>query len=124
MKITVKALFISFLALTTLLNVSCRKKKDTIAKIYVVDEDNNRVPGASVTLKGVSTENNSPAVVPPKTATTNSTGEATFDFNEEYQKGQAGVAVLNIEVTYEGLSGQGIIKIVEEETNEETVFIQ
>jgi hypothetical protein len=74
----------------------CRKKKDTIAKIYVKDEFSAPVQGAQVVLK----------------------------FNDVYQLGQAGVAVLDIEVEKGLLTGQGIIKIEAETTSEQIIFIQ
>ena len=102
----------------------CRKKKDTIAKIYVRDTMNAPVIGARVVLKGESTVTPSPPVVLFDTTTTNGSGEAIFNFNDVYQLGQAGVAVLNIEAEKDALSGQGIIKVEQETTSEETVFIQ
>jgi hypothetical protein len=102
----------------------CRKKKDTIAKIYVRDTSNALVVGAQVVLKGESTVTPSPPVVLFDTTTTNSAGEAIFNFNDVYQLGQAGVAVLNIEAQKNGLTGQGIIKVEQETTSSETVFIQ
>jgi len=102
----------------------CRKKKDTIAKIYVRDVMSAPVIGAQVVLKGESTVTPSPPVILFDTTTTNGSGEAIFNFNDVYQLGQAGVAVLNIEAQKGGLSGQGIIKIEQETTSEETVFIQ
>jgi len=57
------------------------------------------------------------------TATTNSAGQASFEYNDVYQLGQAGVLVMNIHVTSSGQTGQGVIKIEEEVTSEETVFL-
>jgi hypothetical protein len=102
----------------------CRKKKDTIAKVYVRDASDDVVIGAQVVLKGESTVTPSPPVVLFDTTTTNGSGEAIFNFNDVYQLGQAGVAVLNIEAQKDGLTGQGIIKVEQETTSEETVFIQ
>lgn len=102
----------------------CRKKKDTIAKVYVYDTANDPVSGASVRLRGESTVSPSPPVTLDKTSSTNASGEATFDFNDVYQLGQAGVAVLNIEASYGGMTGTGIIKVEQETTSEEAVFIQ
>ncbi len=48
----------------------------------------------------------------------------TFDFTEFYKKGQAGFAVLDIEAFKGGLNGEGIIKIEEETTSEETITIE
>ncbi len=105
-----------------LLSASCSKQEDTLAKIHVRDQNNELVPGASVRLHG---EGKPPGVViVDKTVTTNSSGEALFSFNDVYKRGQAGVAVLKIEVSKGGSTGEGIIKIVEETTSEETVFVQ
>jgi hypothetical protein len=106
-------------------STGCRKKKDTIAIIYVRDAANQLVSGAQVVLYGQSTTQNQAAnVVLYDTTTTNTSGEAKFNFNDVYQLGQAGVAVLNIEASASGLSGEGIIKVEQETTSEETVFIQ
>lgn len=106
-------------------STGCRKKKDTIAKIYVRDVANEPVSGATVRLYGQDTNNSDgdQVVALDKTATTNASGEATFNFNDVYQLGQAGVAVLDIDAQKDGMSGSGIIKIEQEKTSEETVFI-
>jgi hypothetical protein len=102
----------------------CRKKKDTIAKIYVRDNAGSAVSGAQVRLKGEGTDPNNPsASILDKTASSNSAGEAIFDFNDVYQLGQAGVAVVNIYATKDQMHGEGIIKVEQETTSEETVFI-
>lgn len=104
--------------------VGCRKKEDTIAKVYVRDAGNQAVAGAQVVIYGQSTTNQPSNVTLFDTTTSNSAGEAVFNFNDVYQLGQAGVAVLNIDVTKDALSGQGIIKVEQETTSEETVFVQ
>jgi hypothetical protein len=103
---------------------ACVKKGDTLAKIEVRDESNNLVEQAMVVLHGTSTCNCPSQVVVYDTAFTNSAGIATFNYNEIYQLGQAGVAVLDIEAYKGNRQGQGIIKIEAEKTNEETVIIQ
>lgn len=103
---------------------SCVKKEDTIAKIEVRDENNNLVESAMVVLHGTSTCNCPSQVVVYDTAFTNAAGIATFNYNEIYQLGQAGVAVLDIEAYKGNRQGQGIIKIEAEKTNEESVIIQ
>ena len=118
------ALFALIAILGVGVNVSCRKKKDTIAKIYVRDASSQYVEGATVILYGQSTINQGANVVLYDTTLTNSSGVAVFNYNEVYQLGQAGVAVLNIKEYKNGAQGQGIIKIEEEVTSEETVFIQ
>jgi hypothetical protein len=55
---------------------------------------------------------------------TNGTGKVSFDFTDYYQEGQAGFAVLDIEASKGSLEGEGIIKIEEMKTNEETVVIE
>ena len=103
---------------------SCVKKEDTIAKIEVRDENNDVVEQAMVVLHGTSTCNCPSQVAVWDTAYTNAAGIATFDYNEIYQLGQAGVAVLDINAYKANRFGQGIIKIEAETTNEETVIIQ
>lgn len=104
---------------------SCRKKEDTIAKIYVLDQNNSRVAGATVELIGEETAGSEGhgSLRAPKVATTNEQGEATFNYNDIYQLGQCGVAVFKIKASLGGAVGNGIIKVEQEETSEETVFI-
>jgi hypothetical protein len=104
---------------------SCKKKADTIANIYVRDEGNAVVEGAMVVLYGTNTQNPPVQLVAVyDTAFTNAAGMATFNYNDIYQLGQAGVAVLDIKAQLLNKIGQGIIKIEPEQINEETVFIQ
>lgn len=126
MKTTVKrTMLFTFVALIGIgFSSGCRKKKDTIAIIYVRDVANQFVAGAQVVLYGQSTTGQAANVTLYDTTTTNTSGEAKFNFNDVYQLGQAGVAVLNIEAYKDGAEGQGIIKIEQETTSEETVFIQ
>lgn len=102
---------------------SCRKKGDTIAKITVRDAQNTLVPNATVVLYGMPTEQGNVSVR-RDTVSTNAQGVANFDYNEEYQLGQAGVAVLDIIAYKDNLYGEGIIKIEEETENSTTVFVQ
>lgn len=103
---------------------SCRKKGDTIAKITVRDSANVLVPNARVILYGTSTETPQKPVVRRDTSFTNSAGVAVFNYNDVYQLGQAGVAVLNIKAQKGNFHGDGIIKIEEEVENTMTVFIK
>lgn len=100
---------------------SCRKKKETVAKIIVKRTNNDPVGGATVVLYGESTTGQGNVAL-YDTALTNSAGEAIFNFDDVYQLGQAGVAVLNIDVQRGSLSGHGIIKVEEETTTTETVY--
>ncbi len=120
-----RTLLFAFVAvLGVALSSGCRKKADTIAIIYVRDVANQLVSGAQVVLYGQSTTNQPANVVLYDTTTSNTSGVAKFNFNDVYQLGQAGVAVLNIEASFAGAAGQGIIKIEQEVTSTETVFIQ
>ena len=103
----------------------CRKKGDTIVLITVRNSDNQVVPNAMVRLYGQSTTNPpSGPVVRVDTAYTDALGVATFDYTENFKLGMAGLFVLNIEARKDNKFGAGIVKIVEEETTEEKVFIQ
>lgn len=113
---------IALLSMTMLFG--CRKKEDTIAEITVLDASNQAVAGARVVIYGQSTTNQPANVVLYDTTTTNSSGVAIFNFNDVYQLGQAGVAVLNIDVQKDALTGQGIIKVEQEVTSKETVYVQ
>ncbi len=105
--------------------VGCRKKKDTSAKVYVKDSNNNAVFNARVVLYPTGTVPGGEINVEVyDTSYTNQEGFATFHFNETYQLGQAGVVVLNIEATKDGNTGQGVVKVEEEVQTEVTVFIQ
>jgi hypothetical protein len=119
------AIIFSFVATATMIFSvqSCRKKKDTIATIYVRNASQEPISGATVVLYGESTTNPKGNVVRYDTTTTDGNGIATINYNKVYQLGQAGVAVLNITATKDGSIGKGIIKIVEEKNNEKTVFI-
>ncbi len=118
---------IFFCALFIVVSVAvsgCRKKKDTIANIYVKDDNNLLVDQAMVVLYGTNTAGTPQQVAVFDTAYTNIEGMATFNYNDIYQLGQAGVAVLDIKAQKLNKIRQGIIKIEAETTNEETVFIQ
>ncbi len=116
--------FICFVALLGAVSVSgCRKKKDTLAHIYVKNNTNQSVDNAMVVLYGTNTAGTPQQVAVFDTAYTNIEGLATFNFNEIYQLGQAGVAVLDIKAQKLNQIGIGIIKIEAEKLNEETVII-
>lgn len=105
---------------------SCKKDKQTIATVLVVNADGEPVPGASVRLYAVPSETPPPpnAIRFDTTQVTNGTGKVSFDFSEFYKKGQAGFAVLDMAASKGAESGEGIIKIEEEKTTEETITIE
>lgn len=115
---------ILFLGLITLMSLvsSCYKEKDTTAVITVLDVANVPVPGAEVKLYyKFATDSLGTDLRLDKTATTDASGKANFNYTEEFKSGQAGLSVLDIEVDGNIL---GIIKIEEEKQNEETVNLQ
>ena len=104
---------------------SCNRKEDTIAKVFVYDESNNPISGAQVILRPEPSENSvGKTLIEPDTTITNSTGEAIFNFNDLYQLGQAGVVVLNVYASKDGMTGEGVIQVIEEETSEVDVRIK
>ena len=126
-----KVLFIVVALIVAQTFTSCRKKKETIANIYVLDEFSNPVKDATVVLFGTSTgdpfgsNDGMPGLnTVQDTVLTNGSGLAVFNLSKLYQAGQAGVAILDIEAFKLSKSGDGLIKIEPETTSEETVIIQ
>lgn len=104
---------------------ACRKEVDTIAKVKVVDTGSVVFPNAMVRLYATSTIDEHGTIIIDDTMETDATGYATFNYSENYNLGQAGVFVLDIEVrSGDSLYGTGVIKVEQEETSEETVIIQ
>jgi len=114
-------------ALLILGATSCRKKADTLVKVIVIDSETNAVvSGASVTLEANPSSGQppkEPSTLFPMVSSSNTSGEAVFNLNEVYQLGQAGVAVLDIVVTSGIGNGVGVVKVEQEVTTKETVFI-
>ncbi|MAP01597.1 MAG: hypothetical protein CMD01_02110 [Flavobacteriales bacterium] len=113
----IKSTFFLFLIVFTI--VSCYKKKDTIVIINVRENATNEiVVGADVRLYYQSGNPDSTRI--DVSATSNPQGQAVFNFNDLYQSGQAGFAVLDLLVNGTKVS---VIQIEEEVTTEETVYI-
>ena len=109
---------------TSTLITSCKKEKATLAKIKVVNELNEVQNNAMVRLWA----NPDPVLkqmVEDDTSFTDAKGFCYFDFTNEFNLGQAGFRILDLEVeTEDGLyRGSGILKVVEEETNELTIVV-
>lgn len=102
---------------------ACNKEEPTTAVIIVKNAAGELMPGAYVKLFA----NPAYPLADPsrlmKEANADGAGRATFDYSEFYEQGQSGFAVLDIISTSDTLVGEGIIKIVEEETTEETVIL-
>lgn len=111
------------LALCAVVLSACNKEKPTKAVIVVKNQAGAVVPGVLVKLFA----NPSFPLGDPtrlnKEVVTNTAGRAEFDYSDFYKQGQAGFAVLDILAIKDSLAGEGIIKILEEETNEETVIL-
>ncbi|MFD1552796.1 hypothetical protein DNU06_08480 [Putridiphycobacter roseus] len=123
-------LFASFLLIMVIGLKSCKKEDPTTATIAVVDTAGNVVENALVRLYPTPSVNPHPTIIIDDTLYTNFEGKCTFDYTESFNLGQAGFAVLDIEVLMinktdgeDSLRGTGIIKIVPEEANEESVII-
>lgn len=105
------------------LTISCKKKQATTVEIAVIDIEGNLIPNAMVRLW----PNPDPVLKPmidADTSYTQSDGNARFDYTDDFNLGQAGFRVLDIEVrANDTLYGEGIIKIVEEQNNKETVIV-
>ena len=99
---------------------SCYKPKCTIATITVLNDSNNSpVSGATVRLfyddpTGVNTS------IINEQNTTSDEGVVNFDFSDYYKDGQAGFAVLDIEVNNVFV---GVIQVEERATTEKTIYL-
>ncbi len=100
---------------------SCRREKDTNAIVTVVDSSESPVTNATVRLY-VSSADGPVREGIDVSETTNSSGVASFNFNDLYELGQAGFAVLDVDIN--GGAATGIIKIEEEKDNEQTIVCQ
>lgn len=118
-------IFVMLVAILTVgMMSSCRKESPTVAVITVVDTSGAVFQGAMVRLYPVPTINPHPGITIDDTLISTIDGKATFDYTDRFNLGQAGFAVLDIEVrSGDTLHGTGIIKIEAEETSNETVVL-
>jgi len=118
-------IFVMLVAILTVgMMTSCRKESPTVAVITVVDTSGTVFSGAKVRLYPIPTINPHPGITIDDTLISDSDGKATFDYTDRFNLGQAGFAVLDIEIwSGDTLSGTGIIKVEAEETSEETVVL-
>ena len=111
------------LVVTSALFAACNKEKPTTAIITVQDESGAPLAEAYVKLYA----NPTTPIGDPSRLTqekmTDALGHASVDYTDFYKQGQAGFAVLDIVSFRDSMVGQGIIKILEEETNNETVVL-
>jgi hypothetical protein len=55
---------------------------------------------------------------------TDAEGRAYFDLSQFYDGGQTGLAILNVDIKKGSLERSSFIQIIEQEVNEETIFLQ
>ena len=135
-------LIASFLILLTISVTGCRKEKETTATIIVVNAAGEAVPNVFVRVYCPdATCNKSGSTLDEsmdRNDETGSNGKAKFNYTEAYKLGQAGFAVLDVEVflTDAALDARilnpsgatpeasGVVKIEEEVENEQTIVCQ
>jgi len=118
--------FFLLMGFLTLGIFSCRKKGNTIVQITVVDTAGSVINGAMVRLYPTPTLSPQPGtVIYDDTMYTGVDGVATYDYTDNFNLGQAGFVVFDIEVRVgDSLFGQGIIKVEEEKTSKQKVIAQ
>ncbi len=118
-------IFVMLVAILTVgMMTSCRKESPTIAVITVVDTSGAVFSGAMVRLYPVPTVNPHPGITIDDTLISGSDGKASFDYTDRFNLGQAGFAVLDIEVrSGDSLVGTGVMKVEAEKTSNETVVL-
>ena len=98
---------------------SCQKPLDTVVAVTVLNDKNAPILGAEVRLwHGGDGERID------ETTVTDGAGEALFNLSNYYVHGQAGLAVLDIDVTWQDTTQRlGFVEVVEEgQRLEETVI--
>ena len=118
-------IFVMLVAILTVgMMTSCRKESPTVAVITVIDTSGAVFYGAMVRLYPTPTINPHPGITIDDTLYSDIDGKVTFDYTDRFNLGQAGFAVLDIEIrSGDTLYGTGIIKIEAEKTSKETVIL-
>lgn len=109
--------FLMFFLLT-----ACYKRQDTILTVVVKNESGQVIEGALVELRAEPTTLNNEVTLFMEN-TTNELGVAFFNFNDFYESGQTGVAVLKIKAKQFGLYGEGVVTVEQEVVTETVVTI-
>lgn len=108
------------------LSTSCNKNKDTIATVKIVKASDGTTPVVGATVRLYAEDNGNPDDIREgieKEQTTNGLGQAVFNYNDLFKNGQAGLFVLQAEITKDIYSSQGIVKVVERENTESIIEI-
>ena len=104
---------------------ACNKEKPTTVVITVKDVDGSLASGVVVRLFANPTVPLKPDLTRLlQEGTTKSNGSVEFDYSGLFEQGQAGFAVLDILAERDTMYAEGIIKILEEETNEQTLILE
>ena len=113
---------------------SCRKELDTTATVIILDSSNNPKAGVYVRVycPDATCSGGTLGANVNRTAITGADGKVTFNYTEDFQLGQAGFAVLDVAVylteadqdAYTNTQTTGVIKIEEEQENEQTIICQ
>ena len=104
---------------------SCYKTKPTELEVTVKDSLGNLVSNASVHVFGEPTGSQDETLLQADyEEATNANGIALFAFNEIYQPGQNGVAILKVEVNRNEKTGMSTIELVQERKNRLEVVIE
>lgn len=131
-----KGLHILFIALIlgSLMTISpgCKKKQDTTVEIYVRNSIGAPIPGARVRLFGESTLENEEVgeIILDDERYTDGDGRVTYDYTGYHNLGQAGFAVLTVEISKElpppdeALFLRTVIEILPETNNVETYVLE
>jgi len=102
---------------------ACKREKDTVAEIIVIDADGSKVADAMVRLYPDPDFPQLNPILLDDTLFTGPDGTVIFDYTEHYNLGQAGFAVLDIEVRKDSLYGEGTIRIQSENWNTATMIV-
>lgn len=113
-------------------NAGCKKIKDTSAEIFVRNAAGNPIAGASVRLFGEASQqqNDLGEIRFDDTKYTDGAGRVFFDYTDYYKAGQAGFAVLSVEIRKElppptpSQFLESIIKIEEQTNNVATYTLE
>ena len=118
------------LAIISIFASSCYEIEETIANVTVVriNSVGEEIPvdEAEVRLYALGSLDQDFVGEPrfDTTQVTSDEGFVSFNFSDYYVGGQAGFAVLDIEVSKGALYGTGLLRIEEMETNEEKVIVE
>jgi hypothetical protein len=102
---------------------ACYKKQDTILAVIVKNESGQVIEGAQVEVKAEPTTFGNIVTLNMEN-TTDELGVAYFNFNEYYESGQTGVAVLKIKAKQFGLYGEEVVTVEQEVVTETIVVVK